>query len=137
MKHNLYWDCEDGENCYKDYVLPNWEIFNECFIPTKIKITDIDGLVEHKGWFLFIEVKQNTKKIPDGQRILFEQLTRITKRITVLLLYVQGTCNEMDIREYAMFQKGEMIRGWTSTNTEKIEGMITRWFKKIRQGEQT
>ena len=42
----------------------------------------------------------------------------------------------MNIREYAMFQKGEKIRDWTLTNTEKIKGMITRWFSKIRQQEQ-
>ena len=76
MEHNLYWDCEDGENCYKDHVLPNWEIFNECFIPTKIKITDIDGVVERNGWFLFIELKERKKEIPTGQHILFEKINR-------------------------------------------------------------
>ena len=60
MKHNLYWDCEEGKNCYIEQV-PNWAVFNECFPGTNIKISDIDGVVEHKGHFLFFEVKQNTK----------------------------------------------------------------------------
>ena len=131
MEHNLYWNCENGENCYIEEILPNWAIFNESFKPTKIKITDIDGVVERNGWFLFIEVKQNTKDIPIGQRILFEKLTEISDCITVILLYLHGTGKEMDIREYAMFQKGNMIRDWTPTNTEAIKGVITRWFQHV------
>ena len=126
MKHNLYWDCEDGENCYIDHILPNWAIFNECFKPTKIKITDIDGVVERNGWFLFIEVKQNTKDIPMGQRILFEKLTTNAPHISVLLLYAQGISKEMDIQEYAVFKNGEMTQDWTPTNTEQIKEFITK-----------
>ena len=64
MENNINWNCEEDEKCYIKNVLIDWAIFNECFSPTKIKISDIDGVVEHNGWFLFIEVKQYTKKIP-------------------------------------------------------------------------
>ena len=97
--HNLYWNCEEGENCYIEQILPNWAVFNECFAPTKIKVSDIDGVVERKEQFLFIEVKQNTKSIQTGQKILFENLTRNAPHISVLLLYAQNVSKNMDIQE--------------------------------------
>ena len=135
MEHNLYWDCEDGENCYMEQILPNWAVFNECFLPTKIKITDIDGVVERNGSFLFIEVKQNTKNIPIGQRILFEKLTHNAPHISVLLLYAQGVSKEMNIQEYAVFREGKMTQGWTPTNTEEIKDLITKWFQRVNRSQ--
>ena len=137
MDHNLYWDCKDGENCYRDHVLPNWAVFNECFVPTKIKITDIDGAVERNGHLLFFEVKQRTKDIPTGQRILFEKLTEISNRITVILLYIPGPGKEMDIQEYAVFWKGKMTEDWTPTTTEEIQNRVRDWFLRVHQLQQT
>ena len=131
---NLRWNCKQGENCYIEQILPNWGVFNECFAPTKIRITDVDGLVERNGQFLFIEAKQNTKTIPIGQRILFEQLTRNAPHISVLLLYADNISQEMDIQEYAEFQDGKMTRGWTPTNTEEMKNFVTRWFKRANEG---
>ena len=131
MEHNLYWDCEDGKKCYIKEVLPNWAVFNECFKPTRIKVSDIDGIVERNGQFLFIEVKQNTKEISLGQRILFENLTRNADHISVLLLYAQNVSEKMDIQEYAVFQNGEMTRDWTETNTEQMKGFVTGWFQRV------
>ncbi len=135
MENNINWNCEEDEKCYIKNVLIDWAIFNECFSPTKIKISDIDGVVEHNGWFLFIEVKQYNKKIPQGQDILFEKLTEISDRITVLLLHTQGAAGNLDIREYAMYQKGEMIRNWRPTNIETIKNVITNWFQEVRRRE--
>lgn len=137
MDHNLYWNCENGENCYRDYVLPNWGIFNQCFVPTKIRITDIDGAVERKGHFLFFEVKQNTKAIPMGQRILFEKLTEVSNRITVILLYVQGAGKDMNIRESAVFWKGKMTENWTPTTTEEMQNRVRKWFLSVNQSQKT
>ena len=135
MESNIYWNCEEDEKCYIKNVLIDWAIFNECFSPTRIKISDIDGVVEHNGWFLFIEVKQYTKKIPQGQDILFKKLTESSDRITVLLLYTQGAAGDLDIREYAMYQKGKMIRNWKETNIETIKNVITNWFQEVRRRE--
>ena len=135
MENNINWNCEEDGKCYIKNVLIDWAIFNECFSPTKIKISDIDGVVEHNGWFLFIEVKQYTKKIPQGQDILFKKLTEISDRITVLLLHTQGAAGNLDIRECAMYQKGEMIRNWRPTNIERIKNVITNWFQEVRRRE--
>ena len=137
MQHNLYWDCQNGQNCYKEQVLPNWAIFNECFRPTKIKFTDMDGVVERNGQFLFVEVKQNTKSIPIGQRILFEKLTENAPHITVLLLYAFDVSKKMDIQEYAVFKNGNMTQNWTRTNTQEVIERVRRWFLRANQSQET
>ena len=127
---NLRWDCEQGENCYIEQILPNWAVFNECFAGTRIRITDVDGVVERNGKFLFIEVKQNTKTILTGQKILFEKLTENAPHISVLLLYAHNVSKEMDIQEYAVFKNGEMTQDWTPTNTEEMKGYVKAWFQR-------
>ena len=131
MKHNLYWDCKKGKNCYIEQV-PNWAVFNECFPGTNIKVSDVDGVVEHKGHFLFFEVKQNTKSIQYGQQLLFEMLTRDAPHISVILLYAQNVSKDMDIREYAVFRNGEMEEDWTPTTTEKVQNRVKNWFLRVR-----
>ena len=133
MKHNLYWDCENGKNCYIEKVMPNWAVFNDCFPGTNIKVSDMDGVVEHKGHILFFEVKQNTKTIQYGQRLLFEKLTENADHITVILLYAQNVSEYMDIQEYAVFSKGRMTEDWTSTTTEKIKERVKNWFLRVRE----
>ena len=130
----LYWDCEEGAKCYIKEVLPNWDVFNnECFIPTNIKMSDIDGVVERKGHFLFFEVKQNTKTIQVGQRILFENLTRDAPHISVILLYAQNVSENMDIQEYAVFKEGKMSQNWTPTSTEEMQKFVRSWFQRVDQ----
>lgn len=51
----------------------DWGFLDNCFFPTKIKITDIDGMVERNGKFLMIETKQPGVTIPVGQRIMFDK----------------------------------------------------------------
>ena len=53
---------------------PDLTVLDECF-PGRIAMTDVDGLVEIKGQFLFIEWKRGGD-VPTGQRIMFERLTR-------------------------------------------------------------
>ena len=132
--HNLYWDCKEGQDCYMKQ-LPNWAVFNECFEPTKIKITDLDGLVERKGHFLYFEVKQNKKDIPTGQQILFKQLTKNAPHISVLLLYAHNVSEEMDIQEYAVFRGGKMTQNWKPTNTQEMKGFVRQWFQRANKSE--
>ena len=131
MKHNIYWDCEEGKNCYIEQV-PNWAVFNDCFPGTNIKVSDMDGVVEHRGHILFFEVKQNTKKIQYGQQLLFKKLTENSNRITVILLYAQNVSKYMDIQEYAIFSEGKMTEDWTETTTEEIKQRVKDWFLRVR-----
>lgn len=131
---NLRWNCEEGKKCYIEQVLPNWAVFNESFTPTRIKVSDIDGVVERNGQFLFIEVKQN-KFIPTGQEILFKNLTRNASHISVLVLLAQNVSENMDIQAYIVFQNGQMKHDWKQTNTKEMQGFVTKWFQRVNQAQ--
>lgn len=63
----------------KDTFMQNlwdWGFLDDCFGGTRIRITDVDGLVERKGHFLLIETKSPGKDIPRGQQILFDAIAK-------------------------------------------------------------
>ena len=71
----MRWDCSpDRDGCYRRLGQPDLTVLDECF-PGRIGMTDVDGLVEISGQFLFIEWKRRGD-VPVGQRIMFERLTR-------------------------------------------------------------
>lgn len=54
----------------------DWAILDGCFGQTRIKPTDIDGMVERNGNFLFLETKAPGAALPQGQEIALKQLVR-------------------------------------------------------------
>lgn len=54
----------------------DWSILNGCFGETKIRVTDVDGMVERNARFLFFETKQSGITIPRGQMRAYENLMR-------------------------------------------------------------
>jgi len=65
--------------------LPDWTEFNDCFAPSRIRISDIDGIVERNGQFLVLDFKHPNATLNTGQRILYQQLAR--KGFTVVVVY--------------------------------------------------
>lgn len=45
----------------------DWGWLNDCFKPTPIRVSDVDGIVERNGHFLFFEGKGIR---PDGERVV-------------------------------------------------------------------
>jgi len=57
--HNpMRWDCQK-QGCFNKKKRPRIEMFAEC-LPGKIAVGDVDGLVEIKGNFLFLEFKEHS-----------------------------------------------------------------------------
>ena len=66
----------------------DWDFLKPAFAPTKIEPTDIDAVIERHGYFLILETKTPGTLIPDGQRIMFEELLKLGRgRIFVLIFY--------------------------------------------------
>lgn len=96
----------------------DWSSYNSCFYPSKIKISDIDGIVERNNFFLVIETKLPKILVNKGQSILFNQLI---KQDNWCVLVVWGETNspekcklwrtgqEYDITTYSL---QEIIRNW-------------------------
>ncbi len=78
----LRWKCE-SKGCYLKQ-LPNWGMLDDCF-PGRISVSDIDGVVEIGGRFLFLEWKRPRVALTTGQRIMFQNMVK-TGVITVFLI---------------------------------------------------
>ena len=106
----------------KDQYVANlwdWGFLDGCFGNTKIRVTDLDGLVERNGHFLFIEAKSSGVGVPRGQQILFDRLIE-SGRNTVLVVW--GEPN-----------RPEMARLWGGTEfgTDEagVQAIVRDWFQ--------
>lgn len=113
-------------NKYRDAAW-DWGILNGCFGDGRIRPSDIDGVVEKGGHFLFIEAKPPGKPLGKGQELLFEALASLSPKVTVLVLWGEKeqptemwhvghprrSCSLQDVREFcrAWYQKA-LATGW-------------------------
>jgi hypothetical protein len=101
----------------------DWGFLDECFRPTKIKVTDIDGFVERNGKFLLIETKSNDAKIPTGQQIMFDNMIK-TSLFTVFIIW--GNANQPE--KGRLFTRKKTIE-YPTLNEVKIIQIVKAWFK--------
>lgn len=64
----------------------DWNFLNSCFAGTKIRLQDIDGHVEYRGYHLFIEAKLPNVKVKQAQEIVHRTL-QAQKVNTVLVVW--------------------------------------------------
>lgn len=64
----------------------DWACMNGCFGNTRIRPTDVDGMVERNGYFLFIETKKPGAKMPYGQELSYKNLVK-RGRITFFVVW--------------------------------------------------
>lgn len=99
----MRWDCAKS-GCYNATLRPRIEEFADCF-PGRISMSDVDGVVEIGGRFLFLEWKAAGGSVQTGQRIMFEQLTGLSPKMTVIV--VSGHPREMAIETVQVFHGGK------------------------------
>lgn len=97
----------------------DWGFLDECFSPSKIKITDIDGLIERNGHFLLIETKMPDIEIPKGQSILFDALLK-TRCFHVLIIW--GYRNKPEHRMFWGYSRK------VPATEQSIKEIVKRWY---------
>lgn len=97
----------------------DWSFLNDCFGETKIRVTDVDGLIERNGHFLLIETKMPKQEIPVGQAILFEKFAR-EERHHVLIVW--GYKNKPVAAQF-------WGRPVMDADEQSLKAIIRRWFK--------
>lgn len=102
----------------------DWTPYNECFSGTNIRISDIDGIAERHGHFLWIETKRPGQKINAGQDILHKMLTE-NGSFTILILW--GEIN--DPRNCRIVYENGLVKEWQINGTEGAKEIVSRWFK--------
>lgn len=111
-------ECQ-SRGCYVEQ-LPDWQNIIDCF-PRNIRPTDIDGMVEIGGRFLFLEEKQAGKSPDEGQRIAFRRLSMLPG-VTVCF-FRPGTASDFEVLTY----NGERPTGWQPNTEHEFHGRIRRW----------
>lgn len=98
----------------------DWGFLDDCFDGTKIKVTDLDGIVERHGHVLILETKSPGAPIPRGQQILFNHL--ITEsRFTVLIIW--GEANKpVEAQVWG--------RAKTPADEKRIKDFVSNWYKR-------
>ena len=111
-------------------VLWNWKPVAD-LLPGRCGACDIDGVIERRGHFLFLEGKGEGETLPLGQLIMLKALAGLSpERVTVLV--VTGNRTTGEITEYRQVKssglcppksgrefKRSIKRWWTNVNGEK------------------
>lgn len=120
-------DCETG-GCWNAQYRPNIEFFYHA-LPRKITMSDIDGVVEVNGSFLFLEWKSHKGELPVGQRILAKNLTGLSTKITYVV--VQHDPGNPMLVEHVMVVHGGKFGGWEECDMDGLFARVERWAKKV------
>ena len=99
----MRWNC-DKDGCWKDKNQVKLGVFDECF-PGLIGFSDLDSIVEIDGHFLLMEWKYGDSELPEGQWIMFRNMT-LNERWTVVL--VNGNAESMEVSSVRVIAKGRM-----------------------------
>lgn len=101
----------------------DWGFLDECFGNTRIRVSDLDGIVERNGWFLVIEAKSPGKDIPRGQRRLFKAL--VNKEFSVLVIW--GEANKPQHLQI-WYPHRAVPEVQVKASVEDIQDIVRRWF---------
>lgn len=100
----------------------DWSIFDGCFGETKIKPTDIDGMVERNGKFLVIETKLPNVDIPQGQLITFRSLVNLG---VFSILIIWGHPGK-PIKAQLLNTKTNLV--FQNVTLEKLRDIMRQWY---------
>ena len=120
----MRWDCNQN-GCFRK-LCPKLGVFDECF-PGKIGMSDIDGVVEISGNFLFMEWKSDGGALRDGQRIMFERMSRLSPMITVIVVF--GDPEEMSVESIQVFEHGSK-RPPEPCSLDVLKDRIKKWTSR-------
>lgn len=120
----LRWDC-DETGCFNEKCRPKIELFAKCF-SGKNNFSDVDGWCERGGAFCVLEWKGPGGKVGTGQKISFENFTKLHKKNVVVV--VHGNAETMDVEGYEMFVRGKHRR-YKHANFDDLCDVFQRWEK--------
>lgn len=107
----------------------DWGCLDNCF-PGKIKVTDIDGLVERKGHFLVLETKSPGVPIPLGQQIMFKNLQR-SGLFTIVVVW--GNTNQP--QEMQVYYSNGKVSEKKPANMATFKQVVSWWNHHLEYRE--
>lgn len=101
----------------------DWGFLDDAFAPTKIKVTDGDGIVERRGHFLLFETKKKGVEIPDGQQYLFDAWVAAGNHAMI----IWGRQSEKRFNIKWLYQRGELML--MDKTLDDIKSIVRKWFQ--------
>lgn len=126
MIRDLRWNCVKN-GCFRN-LCPMLGAFDDCF-PGKIGMSDIDGVVEMAGRFLFLEWKSAGGRLSIAQRIMYERITALSHKVTVIV--VCGHPRDMTIDTVQVFHGGRADRP-VICDFDGLKARISAWARRAQ-----
>jgi len=123
---DLRWKCEE-KGCFRN-LCPMLGAFDDCF-PGKIGMSDVDGVVEISGHFLFLEWKAEGGSVSTGQRIMYERLTALSDKMTVIV--VNGHPRTMEIKQVQVYRAGKG-GPFEACSFDELKMRMKCWVARVR-----
>lgn len=118
MSKHMRHKCVD-KGCYLD-ALPAWDDFIDC-LPRGIRPTDVDGMIEIGGQFLFMEEKGPGVLLQDGQRMALKRLADF-HGVTVVI-FRPGLHSELEV----LIFDGSPPQGFQPCTRDEFRTWLTNW----------
>lgn len=101
----------------------DWGFLDSCFGNTRIRVSDLDGMVERKNRHLVIEGKGPGVPVKKGQEILFASLVK--KGFAIIVIWG----NPDKVEQMSVWYPNELapcpIR---AANNDDVKNVVRRWF---------
>jgi len=103
----------------------DWGILNGCFGNTKIKPTDVDGLVERNGHFLVLEAKRPGVKIKAGQWWTINALRNTGLFTTIIIWGERNQPEQMQVIYPIPYAPKQPEKAGIT----ELRDIVSRWFQ--------
>ena len=122
IRHN----CETN-GCFIKVATVDWGFLDNSF-SGRIRVGDIDGIVEANGRLLILEWKGLNVPIPKGQEIMF---TNITKVSNIIVFVVNGDPITNKPQWIKIFHNGKVVTD-CECDEQKLQSWCKDWEQKAR-----
>lgn len=124
----MRWNCEE-KGCFNRLKRPKLEQFWDCF-HGKIKMSDVDGIVEINNHILMMEWKSPTANGTRAQEILAKRFTANSDK--QVYIEVRGDAETMEVDSVRVFRKGRLSEDWRDCDLEDLRNRLKAWGRMAR-----
>lgn len=103
----------------------DWGILDGCFGETRIRPTDVDGLVERNHHYLLLEAKSPGVEVSAGQMRTYENFVQDAPA-TVIIIW--GETNRPE--RLRVFTK-HINQEFNPANLQKLRDIVTEWYRRV------
>lgn len=101
----------------------DWGFLDRCFAPSRIKVSDIDGITERNGKLLILETKARGVELKTGQLILFRQLVRAGNHVLIIWGYQDEAKHDL------LYMTPEGDCRYHDTPKGTIQDIVRDWYR--------